>query len=685
MASRLPEGRTAALEYRFDWLGNMTEWPDDAGAFYERSLGADGQLLNGFELGPQGRPGALYFSSNIRSASGDVDPALDRGGWLSVDYGEGGNAVAFTVHAQCHDAAAACYDEGGSFTTREDHLRSSCACKVEQHYQYRYDELNRLTEARRYDRDGVAAGAAVAARTWKLAARQRYGYDASNTRRVKETVQTDPADPPEAIALYVLPGDLERRGLVRSPDGLSYQADATLGTETQYLVAGARIVWKDRALPDPSQPLDRDHRITFGAGDLLGSLSCVIDLESGELIERSTYYPNGARETQQATRNQSLQLEPMGFTGKEADEEVGLVYFGQRYLIPRIARWSTPDPLQIHAMGGGEPFNSYHYISGNLLHATDPVGLGQCIGDRCVGQQGSMSEIAADAAQEEAQTAVNLGRAAVDAETATFEANGSIRAEAANPTRTNGNALAGARRALAPLIGVGAVAEEHGEFRVNYSFFRSRVPTGSERAYRRGASAARSSRDTEAYLSVAFNLLSIAADAAVVLESALRAARSLEVATGEAPGLRALIRDEGGSADSEAFLASFRRHEAGSAEQAIASEAGGRLRRFLRNKLRRIRNQIAAGGNRGTAGAVSQADALTLGQRFVGSGFRTAGEGRVLVSADGLRQFRLPAMKRGINAVTGESFSGTGTQVNFQSRPTARGAWTSNVHLDISE
>jgi len=65
----------------------------------------------------------------------------------------------------------------------------------------------------------------------------------------------------------------------------------------------------------------------------------------------------------------------MGFTGKEADEEVGLVYFGQRYLIPRIARWSTPDPLQIHALGGGEPFNSYHYVSGNLLQATDPVGL----------------------------------------------------------------------------------------------------------------------------------------------------------------------------------------------------------------------------------------------------------------------------------------------------------------------
>jgi len=61
-----------------------------------------------------------------------------------------------------------------------------------------------------------------------------------------------------------------------------------LGTETQYLVAGARIVWKDASTPDPAAGLDRDHRITFGAGDLLGSVSCVIDLESGDLVERST-------------------------------------------------------------------------------------------------------------------------------------------------------------------------------------------------------------------------------------------------------------------------------------------------------------------------------------------------------------------------------------------------------------
>ncbi|MFH0901761.1 MAG: RHS repeat-associated core domain-containing protein, partial [Pseudomonadota bacterium] len=69
--------------------------------------------------------------------------------------------------------------------------------------------------------------------------------------------------------------------------------------------------------------------------------------------------------------------EPAGFTGKEADEEVGLVYFGERYLIPRIGRWASPDPLAVHALGGGEAMNSYHYVSGNLLQARDPLGLGE--------------------------------------------------------------------------------------------------------------------------------------------------------------------------------------------------------------------------------------------------------------------------------------------------------------------
>lgn len=52
-----------------------------------------------------------------------------------------------------------------------------------------------------------------------------------------------------------------------------------------------------------------------------------------------------------------------------------MTYFGERWLIPRLGRWATPDPLHVHASGGGEAGNSYHYVGGNLLQARDPVGL----------------------------------------------------------------------------------------------------------------------------------------------------------------------------------------------------------------------------------------------------------------------------------------------------------------------
>ncbi|MDH5493723.1 MAG: RHS repeat-associated core domain-containing protein, partial [Myxococcales bacterium] len=384
----LDANRVVSLAYEYDWLGNMVEWSDDAGSFYERSLGPGGQIGNGFDdpadaaaAPSEGRrPAALYLSSNIRTSSGL--PLSPGNGWLSLEYGEGGNVETMTVRAECTDAGAAgsCVDDPTlSYDAREASLLAGCACAREQHYQYRWDELDRIAEARRYWRRGGAG-------TWQLAVRQRYRYDAGNGRMVKQTLSGDTEDldageeppAPEAISLYVYPGDFERRGLVTDAIAGEYDASAALGTESQYLVAGARIVWRPGT---PAAGFDRDHRITYAVGDLLGSTSSVVafrfdDYSKIELIEHTTFYPNGARESYRTTTLDEYQLEPVGFTGKESDDEVGLAYFGHRYLIPRIGRWASPDPLQVHAGSGGEFGNSYHYVSGNLLQARDPDGLG---------------------------------------------------------------------------------------------------------------------------------------------------------------------------------------------------------------------------------------------------------------------------------------------------------------------
>lgn len=110
----------------------------------------------------------------------------------------------------------------------------------------------------------------------------------------------------------------------------------------------------------------------------------------------------------------------------------------------------------------------------------------------------------------------------------------------------------------------------------------------------------------------------------------------------------------------------------------------GKLPQRLRNKLKRIRNEIAAGGNRSVSGQVSPADANRLGEAFVGRGARLSSDGTALVSADGLRQYRFPQYKQiQIDPISGQPYSQTGYRSNFQSRDTPSGTFLNNVHLDV--
>lgn len=361
---------------------NEVERIDDAWTFYERSLGT---LTSGIdEDAEMPRPSALHLASNI-PASGGVESTWNGAGWVEVAYGASGNVTSFTVHGQCHDVSTdSCVDDtSDSVADRITALRTACTCAQDQHYSLRWDELNRLVDARRYDRPGTG--------TWTGAARMRYRYDGANQRGIKEVITSPMTSGPggifgtggggsgtgwttsERISLFVYPGDYERRGLTRTFSTYTADTSGPDATETQYLVAGARLVWANSA--DGLTPLiDNNRRATINVTDLLGTTGAVVDLLTADVVEVSTYYPNGARENLW-TSDSITPLEPMGFTTKEADEEIGMTYFGERWLIPRLGRWATPDPLHIHAAGGGEALNSYHYVSGNLLAAVDPQGL----------------------------------------------------------------------------------------------------------------------------------------------------------------------------------------------------------------------------------------------------------------------------------------------------------------------
>jgi len=66
----------------------------------------------------------------------------------------------------------------------------------------------------------------------------------------------------------------------------------------------------------------------------------------------------------------------VGITGKEEDVEVGLQYFGKRFLNPLLGRWISADPLAVHAPGEAD-LNLYAYVHGAVLKSVDPLGLAE--------------------------------------------------------------------------------------------------------------------------------------------------------------------------------------------------------------------------------------------------------------------------------------------------------------------
>lgn len=74
-------------------------------------------------------------------------------------------------------------------------------------------------------------------------------------------------------------------------------------------------------------------------------------------------------------------------------------------------------------------------------------------------------------------------------------------------------------------------------------------------------------------------------------------------------------------------------------------------------------------------GTATAAKAEAMGKAWVGSGYKVASDGKTLISADGLQQFRPPSFKSRLNKI----------QANFERRFPGRTTkrWQSNVRLDI--
>ncbi len=331
--------RIQSQSFAYDWLGNTTATDDDAHGFYDRSLGTitGGTAASG--------PYQLQAAANAAGTP--------YAGALTAAYDPAGNLISLAVQRSggCLPALAHCA----------------------QRFVYDWDEVGRLVQARRWD--VVSAGAATDPVPAAVPnADLGYAYDSGN-QRVLKTAGDALGD--QAYTVFVFGSlELRRAGWVADPSNPgSYDYDDSSGTEVAYLAAhGERLARVEYDVSDPAIGSVAVH-VLLEMQDHLGSTGTVIDMATGELVERTTYQPFGAVESDYRPQRWDAFREDYRFTGKEEDAEVGLTYFGERFYAPLLGRWMSPDPLAVHGLGAD--LNLYAYVHGDVFEAVDPTGLDQ--------------------------------------------------------------------------------------------------------------------------------------------------------------------------------------------------------------------------------------------------------------------------------------------------------------------
>jgi RHS repeat-associated protein len=310
--------RVRTQTFDHDWLGNIKTTDDDQHLLAERSLGA---VTNG---GDAGGPHRLQSAAN---------------GQITTTHDEAGNLTGWRRQWNCIS--------GIIFN-----------CSVTS-YIYTWDESNHLATARRDE------GSLFASST---AATIEYAYSAEGERVLAHKVG---ADSP-GFDVDVFPS-LRLQGASYS-GSVSQVGDYATSTDTEriYLATGG-VSLGVVAYAQTDFETSGKRRVFFQMGDHLGSTSFVIDQETSELVERPTYQAYGVAESDFRPDRWKNFRETFRFNGKIDDAEVGLAYYGFRYLVPTLGRWASPDPLEVHALGS-DP-NPYAFAGGAPTANVDWDGL----------------------------------------------------------------------------------------------------------------------------------------------------------------------------------------------------------------------------------------------------------------------------------------------------------------------
>jgi RHS repeat-associated protein len=317
--------RTAMQSFQFGAFGNLESSSDDLSAQYDRSLGTSlgyGTAQNG--------------PNQLRSANG-----------LTLGYDAAGNMADLKVE-------------------RPGNCPSDATSKCAQWYAYDWDEVGELVRARRWDFAGNSlptspTGLPSGAPEWDLT----YAY--SQGMRVRKTASRAAGQPEHSLTIF---DSLRADHAPFDAAANNYKINRD---NTRVYLGGLAYAFWDQSGQLPHQATGSSVTMHLRMGDHLGSSSVVINHATSELVERTTYQPYGAVESDHRPAKWNAFRDPYKFTDKEEDIEVGAIYFGARYYQPYLGRFLSPDPLTIHAMASD--FNPYAYVRGRVTTQVDRLGL----------------------------------------------------------------------------------------------------------------------------------------------------------------------------------------------------------------------------------------------------------------------------------------------------------------------
>jgi len=168
----------------------------------------------------------------------------------------------------------------------------------------------------------------------------------------------------ETLAQYFYDGDGGRVKKITPRGTTTYIGslyEVTGSLKTKHIFMGPnRIATVSGTNPVPDT-------VAYFHSDHLGS-SNIITNQAGNLIQNCEYLPYGEFSTKSGINATNYY-----FTGKELDDETGLMFFGARYYDPQIGRFITPDTI-IQSPYDPQSFNRYSYCRNNPINLIDPTG-----------------------------------------------------------------------------------------------------------------------------------------------------------------------------------------------------------------------------------------------------------------------------------------------------------------------